>query len=187
MRQALPEAAKRTVWHGAGAFRRSNVGNSARKCGTDIAIRYGAGAEPRSEAVALQRRRVLIVEDNHDNRAIFAAILQHHGYEVLEAADGENGVRVAQEEHPDVILMDISLPHMDGLQATALLKGSADTSGIPIIAVTAHAMREDEIRVRKAGCDSYLAKPVEPMRVVREVSRMIGESHADPARSSTLM
>jgi two-component system, cell cycle response regulator DivK len=123
----------------------------------------------------MQQRRVLIVEDNHDNRAIFAAILHHYGYEVIEAADGEDGVRMAHEAHPDVILMDISLPRMDGLQATALLKGADDTSDIPIIAVTAHAMREDEQRVRDAGCDAYLAKPVEPLRILREVGRVLGD------------
>lgn len=124
----------------------------------------------------MSHRRVLIVEDNHDNRAIFAAILHHHGYEVLEAADGEDGVRLAREAHPDVILMDISLPRMDGIEATTRLKRDDDTASIPIIAVTAHAMREDEQRVREAGCDAYLAKPVQPMRVIEEVNRLIGDA-----------
>jgi two-component system, cell cycle response regulator DivK len=123
-------------------------------------------------------RKILIVEDNQDNRAIFAAILHHHGYEVLEAADGEGGVELARAERPDLILMDISLPRMDGLEATSLLKGDAATSAIPIIAVTAHAMREDEARVRDAGCDGYLAKPVEPMRVIEEVARFLDGADA---------
>ena len=129
----------------------------------------------------MQQRRVLIVEDNHDNRAIFAAILHHHGYEVLEAADGEAGVRIATESRPDVILMDISLPRMDGIEATTRLKQSDETASIPIIAVTAHAMREDEERVRRAGCDASLAKPVEPMRVIEEVTRVLDGSGEDAA------
>jgi two-component system, cell cycle response regulator DivK len=128
-------------------------------------------------------KTVLIVEDNHDNRAIFAAILNHFGYDVIEAADGEDGVQLARSEHPDLILMDISLPRMDGLQATALLKSEAGTADIPIIAVTAHAMREDEERVRNAGCDGYLAKPVEPMRVIQEVGRFLnGATGVGPER-----
>jgi two-component system, cell cycle response regulator DivK len=127
----------------------------------------------------MQQRRVLIVEDNHDNRAIFAAILHHYGYEVLEAADGEAGVRIATESQPDVILMDISLPRMDGIEATTRLKQADETASIPIIAVTAHAMREDEERVRRAGCDAYLAKPVEPMRVIEEVTRVLDRSEQE--------
>jgi two-component system, cell cycle response regulator DivK len=123
---------------------------------------------------------ILIVEDNNDNRAIFAAILNHNGYEVLEAANGEDGVALARARHPDLILMDISLPRMDGLEATSLLKADASTADIPIVAVTAHAMREDEERVRRAGCDGYLAKPVEPRRVVQEVERFVG-----PAKEAT--
>jgi two-component system, cell cycle response regulator DivK len=124
----------------------------------------------------MNRKTILVVEDNHDNRAIFAAILDHFGYRVLEAADGEAGVELARKRQPDLILMDISLPKMDGLQATRLLKGEPGTAEIPIIAVTAHAMREDERRVRQAGCDGYLAKPVEPMRVIEEVGRFLGEA-----------
>jgi two-component system, cell cycle response regulator DivK len=129
----------------------------------------------------MQQRRVLIVEDNHDNRAIFAAILHHYGYEVLEAADGEAGVRIATESRPDVILMDISLPRMDGIEATTRLKQAEETASIPIIAVTAHAMREDEERVRRAGCDAYLAKPVEPLRVIEEVTRVLDGSGGNGA------
>jgi two-component system, cell cycle response regulator DivK len=123
----------------------------------------------------MKHKTVLIVEDNHDNRAIFAAILNHFGYDVLEAEDGEGGVELARAEHPDLILMDISLPRMDGLEATSLLKADGATSDIPIIAVTAHAMREDEARVRNAGCDGYLAKPVEPMRVIEAVGHFLGD------------
>jgi two-component system, cell cycle response regulator DivK len=143
--------------------------------GTMIAQYRGFLGLGRSRSGHMQQRRILIVEDNHDNRAIFAAILHHSGYEVLEAADGASGVRLARERHPDVILMDISLPKMNGLEATSVLKADAATSHIPIIAVTAHAMPDDERRVREVGCDAYLTKPVEPARVVEEVSRFLGD------------
>lgn len=132
----------------------------------------------------MQHGRVLIVEDNHDNRAIFAAILTHYGYEVIEAADGEDGVRMAREQSPDVILMDISLPRMDGIEATRLLKADDATASIPIIAVTAHAMHEDQERVRDAGCDGYLPKPVQPLRVVEEVNRFLNGAESEGLQSS---
>jgi two-component system, cell cycle response regulator DivK len=124
----------------------------------------------------MKDRCVLIVEDNPDNRAIFSAILLHFGYSVLEAGDGEQGVALARSAHPDVILMDISLPKMDGYEAISLLKSESDTADIPIIAVTAHAMREDERRAYAAGCDDYLPKPVEPMTIVKTVERHLNGS-----------
>lgn len=98
-------------------------------------------------------KTVLLVEDNVDNRAIYRLILEHGGYEVLEAPDGEQGVRMAREEHPDLILMDISIPVIDGWEATRTLKGSEATAGIPIIALTAHALASDRAKTREVGCD----------------------------------
>lgn len=116
---------------------------------------------------------VLLVEDNDDNRAIYRLILEHSGYTVFEATDGEEGIRLARKEQPGVILMDISIPKIDGWEATKILKADDQTRQIPIIALTAHALPTDQAKARAVGCDSYLAKPVEPRRVAEEVSRWI--------------
>ena len=116
---------------------------------------------------------VLIVEDNLDNRTIYRTILEHYGYTVVEAGDGEAGVRLARERLPDVVLMDISIPIIDGHQATRILKADPATAAIPVIALTAHAMAEDRILAAEAGCDAYLSKPAEPKQVVAEVRRLI--------------
>jgi CheY-like chemotaxis protein len=117
---------------------------------------------------------VLLVEDNEDNLVVYRTILEHVGYRVIEARDGEEGVTQARRQLPDLILMDISIPKMDGWEATQRLKADASTRGIPIIALTAHALEEDRQKAQQAGCDGYLAKPVEPRRVVQEVERFVG-------------
>jgi CheY-like chemotaxis protein len=116
---------------------------------------------------------ILLVEDHEDNRIVYRTVLQHFGYTVLEAFDGEEGVRRAREELPDLILMDISIPLMDGWEATRLLKADPSTSRIPIIALTAHALAEDRAQAEAVGCDGYLAKPIEPRRVLEEVQRAL--------------
>jgi two-component system, cell cycle response regulator DivK len=103
---------------------------------------------------------VLIVEDNPANMTLAVFLLQSAGHKVLKALDAEAGLALAREEHPDLILMDIQLPGMDGLEATALLKSSELTAKIPVIALTALAMKGDEERIRAAGCDGYIAKPM---------------------------
>lgn len=118
-------------------------------------------------------QKILLVEDNVDNRAIYRTILEYHGYELIEAVDGEQGLKKAREENPALILMDISIPVMDGLEVTRTLKADERTKQIPIIALTAHAMASDRQKAEEAGCDGYLAKPVEPKRVVEEVQRFI--------------
>jgi CheY-like chemotaxis protein len=120
------------------------------------------------------QKRVLLVEDNEDNLVVYRTILEHVGYVVIEARDGEEGVSRARSERPDIILMDISIPKMDGWEATQRLKADGNTSAIPIIALTAHALEEDRLKAMRAGCDGYLAKPVEPRRVVEEVEKFIG-------------
>jgi len=120
------------------------------------------------------KKTVLLVEDNEDNLVVYRTILDHVGYNVLEARDGEEGVSRARQEHPDLILMDISIPKIDGWEATRRLKADQATRDIPIIALTAHALEEDRERALAAGCDGYLAKPVEPRRVVEEVQRFVG-------------
>jgi len=103
---------------------------------------------------------ILIIEDSPTNMKLTSLLLRNAGHEVLCAADAEAGLTLARVEHPDLVLMDIHLPGMDGLEATSLLKGDAATAGIPVIAVTALAMKADQERARIAGCDGYIAKPL---------------------------
>lgn len=118
-------------------------------------------------------RKVLIVEDNEDNRIVYSTILRHHGFAVCEALDGEEGIDQARRELPDIILMDISIPLIDGWEVTRVLKGDPATARIPIIALTAHAMPGDRERALEVGCDGYLAKPCEPRAVLAEVNRLL--------------
>ena len=105
--------------------------------------------------------KILIVEDNPVNMALAVFLLQSAGYAVLTAADAEAGLKLARgDDRPDLILMDIQLPDMDGLEATALLKQDEATRAIPVVALTALAMKGDEERIRAAGCDGYIAKPL---------------------------
>jgi two-component system, cell cycle response regulator DivK len=120
-------------------------------------------------------RKILLVEDNEDNRIIYRLTLAHFGYEVIEAGDGDSGVRMAREMGPDLILMDVSIPGIDGWEATRILKADQRTAHVPIVALTAHALASDRERAEEVGCDGYLAKPVEPRRVVEEIERVLGE------------
>jgi two-component system, cell cycle response regulator DivK len=104
--------------------------------------------------------KVLVVEDNPANMTLATFLLKSAGHTVLAATDAESGLTLARSEQPDLILMDIQLPGMDGLQATALLKADEATRAIPVIALTALAMKGDEERIRAAGCDGYIAKPL---------------------------
>ena len=104
--------------------------------------------------------KVLVVEDNPANMTLATFLLKSAGHTVLSATDAETGLTLARTEQPDLILMDIQLPGMDGLQATALLKADEATRAIPVIALTALAMKGDEERIRAAGCDGYIAKPL---------------------------
>jgi two-component system cell cycle response regulator DivK len=104
--------------------------------------------------------KVLIIEDNRANMTLATFLLQSAGHTVLSATDAEAGLTLARGEQPNLILMDIQLPGMDGLEATVLLKGDHATRAIPVIALTALAMKGDEERIRAAGCDGYVAKPM---------------------------
>jgi CheY-like chemotaxis protein len=126
------------------------------------------------DADAPAGQTLLLVEDNEDNRIIYSTVLRHLGYAVLEAQDGLQAVALARSEHPDLILMDISIPVMDGWEATRVLRRDPATSSIPIVALTAHAMDDDRERAAEIGFTSYLAKPVEPRAVVAEVRRWLG-------------
>lgn len=130
-------------------------------------------------------KTVLLVEDNEDNRIIYATALRYAGYLVLEAITGTDGVRQARDGRPDLILMDISVPELDGWEATTLLKSDALTRHIPIIAVTAHALPGDEERSLAAGCDGYLAKPLPPAMLIAEVDRRFGKTTPSYTPSSS--
>jgi two-component system cell cycle response regulator DivK len=104
--------------------------------------------------------RILVVEDNPDNMLLSVMLLESAGHTVLSAIDAEAGLTLARTDLPDLILMDIQLPGMDGLEATALLKADPLTHRVPVIALTALAMKGDEERIRAAGCDGYIAKPI---------------------------
>jgi two-component system cell cycle response regulator DivK len=114
-------------------------------------------------------KRILIVEDQEDNRAILRDLLSRAGYALIEAADGEEGVKLAQREQPDLILMDIQLPVIDGYEATRRIKGVPELKSIPIIAVTSYALSGDEARARAAGCDGYVTKPFSPRELLAKV------------------
>ena len=117
--------------------------------------------------------KILLVEDNLHNRKIFQGVLSHAGFVVVEAEDGERAIELAHSQQPHLILMDLSIPLVDGWECTRRLKADPATRAIPIIALTAHAMRGDEERARAAGCDGYLSKPISPKRVVEEVKRVL--------------
>lgn len=104
--------------------------------------------------------RILVIEDNATNMKLATLLLENVGHSVLCAVDAATGLALARAEHPDLILMDIQLPDMDGLAATALLKQNPATAGIPVIALTAMAMKEDQEKTRAAGCDAYITKPL---------------------------
>jgi CheY-like chemotaxis protein len=123
---------------------------------------------------------LLLVEDNEDNRIIYSTVLRHLGYTVLEALDGLQAIALARSELPDLILMDISIPEVDGWEATRILRQDPATKGIPIIALTAHALADDRERATMLGFTAYLAKPVEPRAVVAEVRRWIGRGAGTP-------
>lgn len=124
-------------------------------------------------------RKIVIIEDNPMNMELAVDVLEAGGYEVLTAENAEDGIRLVKSQSPALVLMDISLPGMDGLDATRVLKSDPATRHIPVIAVTAHAMRGDEKRILDAGCSAYLAKPIDVQSLRAEVSRLItpGPSH----------
>ena len=122
--------------------------------------------------------RVLLVEDNEMNRDMLSRRLVRRGFEVLMAFDGEQGVHMAQTEQPDLILMDMSLPVLDGWGATRKIKAEASTRSIPLIALTAHAMAGDRDKALEAGCDDYDTKPIELVRLLDKMDRLLNDRAA---------
>ena len=119
---------------------------------------------------------VLVVEDNEENRDMLSRRLQRRGYRVVHAADGQEAVEMAAREKPDLILMDVSLPVLDGLEATRRIRARAETQTTPIIALTAHAMSGDRERALQAGCDDYHAKPVELPRLLAQMEALLARA-----------
>ncbi len=119
---------------------------------------------------------VLVIEDNPSNMTLARFLLEQAGHVVLGATDAEAGLALARERTPDLILMDIQLPGMDGLQATAMLKADAATRRIRVVALTALAMKGDEERIRAAGCDGYISKPLRTQRFLATIAEHLGAS-----------
>jgi two-component system, cell cycle response regulator DivK len=119
-------------------------------------------------------KKVLVVEDNPDTRLIYLTVLQHYGYTAVAAEDGADGIRLATEESPDLILMNLAMPAVDGISATAALRQDPRTAAIPIIACTGFVRDDGAELAEHAGVDAYLEKPCEPSRIVQVVERFIG-------------
>ncbi|MBV9173914.1 MAG: response regulator [Chloroflexi bacterium] len=117
--------------------------------------------------------KILVVEDNEMNRDMLCRRLERKGYQVLMAEDGRQGVAMAQSERPDLILMDMSLPVLDGWEATRHIKATPETGGVPVIALTAHAMSGDRERAIEAGCDDYETKPIELARLLEKIEALL--------------
>ena len=118
----------------------------------------------------LEGKRVLVIEDTAENMRLFRAVLRLEGVEMLEAEDALTGIGLAQSEQPDLILMDIQMPEMDGLTATRLLRADPKTAGIPIVAVTASVMDMDRHKTLEAGCNGHIAKPIDPSIFGQQIS-----------------
>jgi CheY-like chemotaxis protein len=121
----------------------------------------------------MYKGRILIVEDNMDSFKLVRFVLEKNGYEILLAMNGRDGVNAADKQLPDLIIMDLAMPEMDGWTATRLIKGNVRTSSIPLIALTAHALPGDRQRAMDAGCDEYIAKPMDLLDLVDTVDRWI--------------
>jgi two-component system cell cycle response regulator DivK len=119
-------------------------------------------------------KKILVVEDTEDNRQILRDLLGMAGYDMIEAHDGAEGVSQATAHKPDLILMDIQMPVMDGYEATRQIKANPELKAIPIVAVTSYALSGDEAKARAAGCDGYIAKPYSPRQMLAKVREILG-------------
>jgi CheY-like chemotaxis protein len=122
-------------------------------------------------------RKILVVEDNDRNRRLLKVLLKAHEYEVIEAATGEEAMNCLRDHKPDLILMDIQLPKTDGLALTRDIKDKFETSDIPIVAITAYAMKGDKERILEAGCDAYISKPIDTRQLPLIIADLLEEKH----------
>lgn len=118
--------------------------------------------------------RILVVEDNEMNMQLFEYLLEESGFEIVKATTGEEALKLATSEKPDLILMDIHLPGMDGLSVVRELKAGGEMEGVPILALTAHAMRGDKDRFLQAGCDGYISKPIDVKTFIPSIRQFLG-------------
>jgi len=121
-------------------------------------------------------KRILVVEDQEDLRGVLRTLLTGSGYEMIEAADGQTGVAQAKAERPDLILMDIQMPVLDGYEATRQIKAEPNLKATPIIAVSSFAMKGDEEKARASGCDHYVTKPYSPVQLLRIIRGFLGQA-----------
>jgi two-component system cell cycle response regulator DivK len=135
--------------------------------------------------------RILVIEDHEDNRRILRDLLTHAGFDLLEATTGEQGVALAETEHPDLILMDVQLPGLDGYEATRRIKANPALAQIPVIVVTSYALSGDDVKARAAGSDAYVTKPFSPRALLTKIREYLptppatgaGDRHgSEPAR-----
>lgn len=120
-------------------------------------------------------KRILIVEDNELNMKLFHDLLEAHGYETIQTRDGMEALKIARDEKPDLILMDIQLPEVSGLEVTKWIKEDDRLKHIPVIAVTAFAMKGDEERIREGGCEAYIAKPISVVKFMETIKSFAGD------------
>jgi len=120
-----------------------------------------------------ETKTVLVVEDNDLNMKLFHDLLEAHGYHILQTKNGKDALRLAREHHPDLILMDIQLPEISGLEVTKQIKSDDSLSQIPVVAVTAFAMKGDEEKIREGGCEAYIAKPISVAHFIETVQRFL--------------
>lgn len=120
----------------------------------------------------MEKKKILVVDDTEWNRDLLVQLLEDD-YTVLQAVDGQHGVRMAEQEKPDLILMDLGMPVMDGWESTRRIKANGELNHIPIIAVTSHAMVGDEIQAREAGCDDYVAKPIDEDQLLKKIKKFL--------------
>jgi two-component system cell cycle response regulator DivK len=118
-------------------------------------------------------KKILVVDDNQDNRELVVKVLKNKGYEIIEAIDGEEAVEKAIAQKPDLILLDISIPKLNGYEVTRILKGKEDFKDIPVVALTAHAMKGDRLKALEAGCEGYITKPINVRELPAQVKSFI--------------
>lgn len=128
---------------------------------------------PNGDSARRTGKRVLIVEDNELNMKLFNDLLEAHGYQTLQTRDGVEALQIAREHRPDLILMDIQLPEVSGLEVTKWIKEDEELRAIPVIAVTAFAMKGDEEKIREGGCEAYIAKPISVMSFLSTVDQFL--------------
>jgi len=138
------------------------------------AVRLRVGISGAREGSGEMAKTVMIVEDNELNMKLFHDLLEAHGYSTVGTRSGNEALDLARQHHPDLILMDIQLPEVSGLEVTKWLKGDPDLQRIPVVAVTAFAMKGDEERIREGGCETYLSKPISVRKFIETVRHFLG-------------